>query len=380
MGRLASPGLFVSLALWAGSPLAAATPIATRIAGPGRAAAAQAISATALLPLENAAPKLTAFGGYVVFSRREVTGLWRLLAWHDGTVTPLKVPERVVPFDAEAGPSRGGAPTVVFSKCRRDPKLSDDWGKATGCHVYELVLPGGTPKLIRGIYRAEASDTTPAIWQGLLAFARLRTGMRAPTLYVWDRARRQLSRVGAGPAHCLGPHEPCNTGPKVLAWVKEMSLGAGLLAFQWALPEAIPDFTADFQQIRADPLRGARQDGPTKVVAASVIGGACNGAEAGSPDVFGGRVLFISHRSICDGLPVESFIDSFDLATRSYSRVMASPLAGAVAEDGARTYWIRLAEGPNVHSEDSYAESCEPALSSCTLMSSEKLAGELKPG
>jgi hypothetical protein len=339
------------------------------------------LAGTALTSLPNAAPRLSAYDGYVIFSRHEAdSGRWRLLAWHEGSITPLKVPERVVPFDAEAGPSRVGAPTVVFSKCRRDPTLADDWAKASGCHVYELALPDGSPKLIRGIYRAKASDTTPAIWKGELAFARLLPGQRVPTLNLWNRASGHVNRVGAGPAHCLaGFHEPCNTKPKVLAWVKEMSLGPGLLAFQWALPEAIPGFTDDYQQIRADPLHGARQDGPTQVVAVSVIGGGCNGAESGSPDVAGGRVLFYSHGSICVGLPFESFIDSYDLTTRSSSRVAADPLAVAVAQDGARTYWIRLAEGPNVQSEDGYDESCEPALSSCTLISSEDLAGELKP-
>ena len=82
------------------------------------ATSAAGLQATPLTSLENAAPELSAYGGYVVFSRLETSAAgWRLVAWHDGTIAPLNVPERAVPFDADVGPSPSGAPTVVFSKC-----------------------------------------------------------------------------------------------------------------------------------------------------------------------------------------------------------------------------------------------------------------------
>jgi hypothetical protein len=349
------------------------------------------IAATALAPLENAAPKLTAYDGYVIFSRHEATGRWRLLAWHAGTVAPLEVPERAVPFDAEAGPSPSGAPAIVFSKCSQDPSLEEvegielagggEWGGAVGCHIYELALPGGSPKLIRGLYTAKASDTTPAIWRNEIAFARMRHGARAPTLYIWNRAKGRLNRVGAGPTTCqsFSIRQPCNRKPQVLAWVEEMSLDAGSLAYQWALPEAIPAFGSATAQIRVDPLRGARQDKPTKVIFDSIPGGACNGEQAASPDAAGSRVLYIWHRSVCVGEPLESFIADFETATLASGEVRAGPLAVAVAQDHSTTYWISLAKAPGTGLDD-YYESCAPALSACTLMRSEDLDGELKPG
>ena len=157
-----------------------------------------------------------------------------------------------------------------------------------------------------------------------------------------------------------------------------MSLDAGLLAYQWALPESIPAFSAAYAEIRVDPLRGGRQDKPTKVVFDSIPGGACNGQEGGSPVAAGGRVLFVWHTSACSGERVASFISAFDPKTLSSSRVHAGPLAAAVAQDRGTTYWIRLAEAPG-EPKDGYSESCAPALSGCTLMRSENLAGELKP-
>ena len=176
------------------------------------------------------------------------------------------------------------------------------------------------------------------------------------------------------------PQLSCNMKPKILAWVPEMSLGAGSLAYQWALPESDPPWGGASAEIRVDPLRGTRQDEATKVIFYSIVGASCNGLQAGSPDAAGSRVLFISHRSVCTGEPLESFISAFEPATLGFKQVAAAPLAVAVAQDHATTYWIRLAEGPNREALDGYFKSCAPALSVCTLMRSENLAGQLKPG
>jgi hypothetical protein len=361
----------------------------------GAPASFAAVAGTPLAALPNAALQLTAYDGYVVFSQRDAAGRWELMAWHAGTIVPLDVPERAVPFDANAGPSAAGAPTVVFSKCAHDPSGREEWGMASGCHVYELALPDGTPRLVRGIYAPGASDTTPAIWMGNIAFARLTRGARAPALYVWDRASGRLRRVGAGPSACeaYAANPPCNTAPKVLAWVQEMSLDGGSLAYQWALPETEQVGGAAFAEIRLDPLEDGRQDAPSRVVFYSIAGGACNGEEGGSPDAVGASVLFVSHRSVCVGEPLESYIGSYATVARKHSYARASPLAVAVAQDHGTTYWIRLTDafkeknpqlcklGPGEcePAPDSYAETCEPALSACTLMRTEDLAGELKP-
>lgn len=352
--------------------------VATAVAA-GRAEA-RSVTGKPIAPLPNAALQLTSYGGYVVFSQLDGSGKWQLMAWHKGTISPLDVPERGVPFDANAGPSASGAPTVVFSKCAHDPPLQGGWGKATGCHIYELALPDGTAMLVPGIYARRASDTTPAIWKGNIAFARITPGSSVQALYVWDRASGRLERVGGGPNICVFAAR-CDLQPGVVAWAREMSLDSNLLTYQWTLPEAEPGFGAAFAEIRVDPLHAARQDAPSRVVFYSILGGACNGEEAASPDAVGASVLYISHNTICvgeDESPSPA-INSYSPATRRYSQArVSSGLAVAVAQDHGATYWIGLTATDPQTAPDEYADTCAPAVSTCTLMQTINLAGKLR--
>jgi hypothetical protein len=370
-------------------------------AGP---AGAKPLTGTPMAPLPNAALQLTAYDGYVVFSELGAAHKWRLMAWSDGATSTLDAPERVIPFDASAGPSADGAPVVVFSKCTQEPPASPsepdvqaprlDWAKAAGCHVYELALPDGTPRLVRAIYAAGLSDSTPAIWMGNIAFARIRRGSRAPTLYVWDDTSGRLNRVGGGPGACpalsatFGSPYSAHAHPQPSAWVDAMSLDGGSLTYQWTLPEDDENpFGEPFAEIRVDPLRDGRQGAPSQVVNESIAGGACNGGEAGSPAAAAGSVLYTWHESICTEIPEKqpfSVIGSYSSATRKYSRARVSPgLAAAVTQDHGATYWIRIrnafkAKNPQLEAApDDYSETCAPALTTCTLMRTDDLASEL---
>jgi hypothetical protein len=252
------------------------------------------------------------------------------------------------------------------------------------------------PRLLRGIYTPLASDSTPAIWRGDIAFARIRSGQRAPRLYLWDHASGRLRELGAGPSACpaLGAvfegsfckHPPA----RLSAWVDGMSLDGDALAYQWVLPEDRERlFGAPDAEIRVDPLRAGRQAAPSKIVDLSVPGGACNGEQGGSPDAVGGRVLYSWHFSICENptKPV-SAIGSYAIATGRHSDArVSSGVAVAVAQDHGTTYWIRdvwknasLCHSQGVcEDEDYYAETCAPAHSMCTLMRTDNLTSELKP-
>ena len=367
-----------------------------------------AVTGRPIAQLPNAAPQLASYGGYVIFSQLEAAGRWQLMAWHHGTTSTLAVPERTIPFDASAGPSANGAPTVVFSKCTHEPPAvlplpelqaqAPDWAKAAGCHIYELALPNGTPTLVRGIYAPRASDSTPAIWRGDIAFAGISSESPAPTLYVWNHANRRLRRVGGGPSACPAlsavfeapfckrPHAHLS------AWVDQMSLDSDALAYQWILPQdEVNPFGSPKAEIRVDPLRAGRQAAPSQVVYYSIPGGACNGEEAGSPDAVSGRVLYVWHFSVCADLekPV-SGIGSYATATQRYSDARVnSGVAVAVAQDHGTIYWIRdtwkdaslchAGQGTCGEFEGYYAETCAPAHSICTLMQTNDLASELKP-
>lgn len=223
----------------------------------GAPASGAALKGRPIAQLPNAALQLTSYGGYVVFSELAAVGRWQLMAWHHGTTSTLATPERAIPFDASAGPSANGGPVVVFSKCAHEPPATlmspelqahpPDWSRAGGCHIYELALPNGAPTLVRGISTPRASDSTPAIWRGDVAFARIRSGQRAPKLYVWDHANGRLRQLGAGPSACPALDAVFESSfckhPRahLSAWVDEMSLDGDALAYQWILPKIPKD-------------------------------------------------------------------------------------------------------------------------------------------
>jgi hypothetical protein len=166
------------------------------------------VAGTPLAALPNAAQKLTAYDGYVVFSQLDSKDQWSLMVWHAGSIKPLPVPARSIPFDAEAGSMANGRPAVVFSKCTADPPFvhhlpededpTPEWSKAVGCRIYELPLPAGTPKLITNIHTPGASDSTPAIWRGDIAFASRNDGSRSPSRKFLRSEARSPVFVGVG--------------------------------------------------------------------------------------------------------------------------------------------------------------------------------------
>jgi hypothetical protein len=99
-------------------------------------------------------------------------------------------------------------------------------------------------------------------------------------------------------------------------------------------------------------------------------------------------VLYVSHLSVCQNAskPV-SAIGSYAIATSRHSDARVRPgIAVAVTQDHGTTYWIRdvwknaslCHSKGSCEAEDYYAETCAPALSTCTLMQTNDLTSELK--
>lgn len=212
--------------------LCAILAVAGLLGGSPHQAGATAITAgTPLVQLPNAAQKLTAYDGYVVFSEYDAAAqVWHLMVWHAGSIRALPVPARDMPFDANAGPAANGRPTIVYSRCAQGPSLPTAnelqsseyvrepvWTDARGCGIYELALPGGLPKLVKGIYKSSASDSTPAIWEGDIAFALLTAGSRDAKVYLWHHSTRRLTALGAGPGPCKAGvvESPCEAHPRL---------------------------------------------------------------------------------------------------------------------------------------------------------------------
>jgi hypothetical protein len=365
------------------------------------------VNSVPLAAVPRAAHKLTAYGGYVVFSQLDATGKWRLKIWHAGSITTLPVGQRQLPFDAEAGPGPDGRPAVVYSKCEKDPSLSrspeseekaPDWAKATGCRIYELSLAHGRPGLVKGIYSPNASDSTPAIWRGDIAFARRRSGSSFTNIYIWHHLDRHLFRLGGGPSSCpagTGPSfgvEFCNKPVSGLStWVNGISLGPNAVAFEWILsiPETRFGFLAE-PEIRVDPLMAGRQSASGQVVSFVLVKGTCGGGEGLSPSVVGNTVLYAVTFGDCQRGPEELFSRFASYSSETRRERIAAPLqrglVAAVAQDGNSTYWIKdtlledsephacrpgnSACGGSVFSKDG---DCDPAHGNCTLMRTDGL-------
>jgi len=369
-----------------------------------------AIAASTLLAqLPNVAQKLTAYDGYVVFSQYEPSARdWHLMVWHGGSVRALPVAAREMPFDANAGPAANGRPALVYSHCAQDPPppttndlqsseyiREPDWTNARGCRIYELALPSGSPKPVKGIYAPGASDSTPAIWQGDIAFARLTAGSRDAKVYLWRNTSHRLIGLGAGPGPCrAGVVEGlCEAHPKTppSAWVGGMSLDGSALGYEWIVENGGPGFgIGPDPEIRIDPLRAGRQSAPGLVLSTSFVSGACGYAESSSPSVVGSSLLYDTNGGGCEGGPEEilSSFTSYSTKNRTWRAARFSPgLVVAIAEDHGTTYWIRhdlKVFGPNVDcspglsacsgSAFTEAQDCSPAHGTCTLMQTNDLA------
>jgi len=381
----------------------------------GNFASRAAAANVSLAELPNAAQKLTAYDGYVVFSQDELsTRAWHLMVWHDGSIRRLPVPARNMPFDASAGATAHGAPAIVYSQCALDPPLpttselqsseylrEPDWTKARGCHIYELALPSGTPRLIKGIYAAHASDSTPAISNGNIAFARLNAGSHVAKVYLWQHASRRLIRLGAGPGPCPqgASKPPCQPSSRVTpsAWVGGMSLGKHALAYEWMVETNGAGFgEGAYPEIRVDPLYDARQSAPSVVLEESFASGTCGYAEGRSPNTLATSVLYTSIEGDCGaagGGPeeVRSSFDSYSEQTRTWRSAQASTgLITAIAVDHSSIYWISDVPKPTSVTTGSgecrrgyvacfepvftYVQDCAPAHGTCTLMRSSHLS------
>jgi hypothetical protein len=117
------------------------------------------------------------FDGMTVLSRFDWSvHLYRLsLLTARGTRT-LPVPPRPVPFDADIGPDARGRPTIVYSRCRREPPNVSISGplpayrQGVACRLYELDVSSRHERRIPGLGR-RPSSFLPTIWRTRLAWA-----------------------------------------------------------------------------------------------------------------------------------------------------------------------------------------------------------------
>ena len=355
----------------------------------GARVAPAAVATRELAPLPYAAQTLTAYDGYVVFSQSNASGgAWHLMVWHAGAISALPVPRRTVPFDADAGPGANGQPEVVFSACAVEPRMLQgqassgpedmggtfgtvlDWSTASGCHIDELGLRGGASARVTQISAHGASDTTPTIWRGAIAFARLLQHPHTPPvpeIMLW-RSGSPLRRLAGGPRPCrrAGPcvAEPANA--PVGAFVASMDLGPHALAVDWYFEGSnVMEGIGPQWRLLADRLSGGR----AADVADGFVGGACTSYNPLSPNESGSSVVvYAQDQNECEYKPGSSQFEKSAFEPGDIAPTGGGYIA-ALAKDGTTSYWLRV-EPTNPTVQDDYAPVCEPGITACALIQS----------
>lgn len=163
---------------------------------------------------------VSAYGNVVAWSDRRVAGAqgsspgaYHLTALVAGKVRRLPVAPRSVPFDVDLGPGEDGRVVAVYSRCAREPELSESqdsvstpyppYTRGRGCDLYRFDFATGKERKVSGASTDQASEVLPSIWKDEIAFARVyeqRDGRRGvvPYLYVRPLAGGRSDRQPGG--------------------------------------------------------------------------------------------------------------------------------------------------------------------------------------
>jgi hypothetical protein len=123
---------------------------------------------------------ISAGQGWLIWSAPE-NGGWTLHAYHSGRVSLVPTSPRPEPFDATVGSDARGRAVATFSRCTHTPTMDGTGGSGgmrerpssgRGCSTHVLELASGRESLVPIPRPPGASDTTPAMWHGIVAFAR----------------------------------------------------------------------------------------------------------------------------------------------------------------------------------------------------------------
>jgi hypothetical protein len=269
---------------------------------------------------------ISAYAGHVVWSELGTRG-WSLRHWHAGAAERLPIPPRPKPFDVDLGPDEQGRPTAVYSRC------------APRCRIHRLALEGRRAEeeplgVLGG--DAAASEHSPSIWRGAIAFAARGRGERVPRLLLHKRDAEAPTALAQPKALC---------GPHCRAHVTGLDLGAKLAAIVWRVDDREPEYgigpTWEVWSHR-------RADGTSELLDEGFVSGTCGSVVPKDSQAAGGRVVFLQQRNTCDAQ--DGGIHSFFVEQRPGSsrqrRVEPYPIrfpagqAYAMARDGDTTYWL----------------------------------------
>jgi len=291
------------------------------------------------------AARVSAYGGWVVFSSPTGTGSWTLTTWHDGVFADLGVAASEVPFDADVGPDAFGSPTVVYSRCGVKPIVD---APPRDCDLFAVRLGAGTERRL-SVSTTRFSEFAPAIWGTRLAFGRRAARQRKAEILV-VRGSKGVVR--------LGPRSfpKCCRARRTREWPRQMDLGSRAVAYRWILSgsDAFLGYGEELWMARLDGRRA-------RLAQSGWSSGACGGSRVFSPNVVGTSVLYGYWSDDCgDG---SETLRRFDFSTRRRAQA-GLPGPGVVlsaARDGGDVYWLR---------GDFYRGECATTEAPCELMRS----------
>jgi hypothetical protein len=333
--------------------------VATAVAGGATPASAEPVA----LSTAPANVPIAAHGGWVVWSTPAAGGGWGLVAWHDGQTTALPVAHRPEPFDVDVGTDAGGRTVATFSRCTTTPTAYfgrlQSWTGA-GCRVRVVDLATGRERT-GGVPRpAGASDTTPSMWRGRIAFARReRRHKDVAQVLLWSPSTRRVTalRHGALPSRC--PYDTGCKGMPVRGAVQSLDLGAKLATFLWWV-EGPGVVGHGAWEVRADRLDSGR----SVLTGAGHVGEACTGGidaiAPSSPAADGDQVWYSRLASAC-------YVDTASLVrfNARTGRAAFGAVPGEVlrfAKDGNALYALVAPKPP-----DKVGPACDAPGAPCTI-------------
>jgi hypothetical protein len=259
------------------------------------------------------ASHLSAYGGDLVFSRRDGKRYW-LMHWRDGRLTRLPIPSQARPFDADAGPDENGKPVVVYSASRR---------------LMRLRLDGSSTPRALGI----AGVTHPSTWRGRIAYV---------------HGRDVLVRLRG------------KTRPRRMARAARVtSLDLGSRAVVFTADHATRDLGETEWTLQVAPLDGERP----KTMVSGYVSGACGFVRPIDPTAHGKGVFWVATGASCD--TTRTIFAEADLHYRHpRSAGDSEHLILGATRDATATYWLRASAKTRV--EVPYPTACEDVR--CTIV------------
>jgi hypothetical protein len=314
-----------------------------------------------LTPVASDSP-LSAHSGWVAWSELAPDGRWHLIAWHAGLrfVVPV-APRPGGPFDADVGTDIHGRVVVTYSRCVIDPGPLPTYSSVAGysspnglphpsmgqgCGLRAVDLASGRERVLHVDRPAGASDTTPSMWNGDVAFARRVRGAAVAQVMLWHHRTRKLTRLrhGAVPAAC--PYKTGCTAAPARGEVQQLDLGLGGVAFVWDAAAPGSEAPIDGWELRFDSFATGESHNYDR----GYTSGACGARYPVSPTVLNHDVWFDELRWICD-TPHTSYVHGNSAGNRSLLESSQPLLMWQAAVDGNTVYSIR-GPAPDTYHDD----------------------------